>query len=92
MVFSANTALPDNWRGRIFAQMIGGVRCLIRIMGTDAEWQSALSEQDFVLLGRDKCSGYIWHHLLLLKYPQSTTVALRGTVIALLIPVDKLKI
>ena len=76
----------------LFAQMIGGVRCLIRIMRTDAEWQSAQSEQDFVLLGRDKGSGYIWHHLLLLKYPQNTTVAIRGTVIALLVPVGKLKI
>jgi hypothetical protein len=75
-----------------FSQIIGGVRCLIRIMGTDAEWQRAQSEQDFVLLRRDKGSGYIWHHLLLLKYSQNTTVALRGKVVALLIPVDKLKI
>ena len=83
---------PVDGEDGYFIHFIGEAKCLIRISRIDSEIQNAQQQQDFLLLGRDKGNGYIYHHLLLLKYKQDTAVATRGTVIALLVPENKLEV
>jgi hypothetical protein len=76
----------------IFRFLLRGVCCFIIIMSMDAELDKPPSREKkhFLLLARDynKEEGLVYHHLLLVHVLGEAVV--RGTVLVLIIPVDRL--
>ena len=69
----------------IFRFDVGDIRCVIKIISTDLEIdRPARSRQQFILLARDRHNGLIYHHLLLVH--MQGNVAVRGTVLVLIVP------
>lgn len=63
---------------------------MIEIISVDAELheQAKQMKQRFLLLARDRRSGWVYHHLMLLHCQGN--VATRGTVLALIVPDNSL--
>jgi hypothetical protein len=64
--------------------------CYIRIISIDPElWnQTRREKQHFLLLARDYTKGFVYHHLLLVRFRGG--VAVRRTVVELIIPEHRL--
>ena len=71
---------------------IGDMRCYINIISTYPEMIGSVkrTEQQFLLLARDRTPGLVYHHLLLV-HPRGDVVE-RGTVIELMVPEDHLEV
>ena len=71
---------------------IGDTRCGIRIVSTDCEINGSVrhTEQQFLLLARDRTESVVDHHLLLV-HPRGDLVE-RGTVVTLMMPEDRLEV
>ena len=79
----------------LFIVSLRGTRCGIRIISTDREITDrditdAQTEQQFMLLARDRSGGLVFHYLLLVHAEETLTV--RGTALQLLIPEDRLEV
>ena len=75
-----------------FVTYIGGKECCIRIVSTDrgGNRSGSYTEQQFLLLARDRSPNLVWHHLLLML-PRGNLV-MRGMVVTLAVPDDHLEI
>ena len=75
-----------------FVFSIGDTRCSIQIMSTDREIHGSMrhTEQQFLLLARDRSENWVYHYLLLV-HPRGDLVE-RGTVIQLIVPESRLEV
>lgn len=82
----------ERGRDEIFAISLRGTACRIKIMSTDREVNKPAEqmEQQFLLLARDRGGGWMYHYLLLLDFEEN--VAVRRTVLELLVPEDDLEV
>ena len=76
----------------LFAFSIGDTRCYIRILYDDGEINGSVrhTDQQFLLLARDRNQNLVYHHLLLV-HPRGNLVE-RGTAIQLIVPEDHLEV
>ena len=76
----------------LFITSIGGTTCSIKVMSTDREINGSVrrTEQQFLLLARDRRHNSVYHYLLLV-HPRGNLVE-RGTVIQLIVPENHLEI
>lgn len=76
----------------VFTFSIGNTRCAFEIMSIDREINGFVrhTEQQFLLLARDRYQSLVYHHLLLV-HPRRDLVE-RGTVITLMVPEDQLEV
>ena len=77
----------------LFMIYIGGKRCFIKILSNDREINGSVrhTEQQFLLLARDRCDKRVYHHLLLV-HPRGNLVERGGTVITLIVPKTHLEV
>lgn len=95
--FAPDYTTPSH-RGRrsgedsMFRFLLQGVLCYIRIRGSDHEVDNHVTreKQHFLLLARDYSQGLVFHHLLMMHFRGG--IALRGTVLELVIPVRHLEV
>lgn len=74
----------------IFDFSVQGTQCLIRVISTDREITGTHKSQTFLLLARDRKNSWVSHHLLLVHFERC--IAIRGTVLELLVPEDRLDV
>ena len=77
-----------------FVFLVRGAVCYLTIMSMDGEVDQPPDPErkQFILLARDysKKQGFIFHHLLMVHV--SGEIAVRGTVLDLVVPVDRLDV
>ncbi len=76
----------------LFRTSIGGTTCGISVMSTNCEINGSVrrTEQQFLLLARDRSHNLVYHYLLLV-HPRGNLVE-RGAVIQLLVPENHLEV
>jgi hypothetical protein len=84
--------LRQSGRFQFFVFSLGGARCYIKIISVDPEVDKhpRREKQQFLLLARDYSNDLVFHHLLLVRFEGG--IAVRGTVLQLIIPARRLEV